>query len=71
MAWTRALPPSSICPKSRPPLFIEKASAPLMYCWKTLAACLSNDTDAQCGDSCLQSTAIAFKLEYARYVENK
>lgn len=57
MASTLTFPCSSTEPYKNPPLFIEKARAWWTYCWNMLAACRSNDTEAQCGTSCLGNTA--------------
>ena len=53
MACTVTLPSSSLLPYNIPPRLMENARADCTYDWNMLAACLSKDTDAQCGSSCL------------------
>jgi len=53
MACTVTLPSSSLLPYKIPPRLMENARADCTYDWNMLAACLSKDTDAQCGSSCL------------------
>lgn len=53
IAWTVTLPSSSLLPYKIPPRLMENARADCTYDWNMLAACLSKDTDAQCGSSCL------------------
>ncbi len=54
MASTVTRPCSPMEPYSIPPRLIENASASRTYDWNAFAACRSNETDAQCGVSCLR-----------------